>query len=422
VLNAIIGTGVFVLPGTIAGMLGWSSMLAWALAAGFTAAMILCFAEVASRFTEAGGAYLYAEAAYGRFFGIQMGWMIYFARCISAAVQANLFTTYLAEFWPWVETQTGTIVVSTLFIGLLAAINIRGVGTGARVSDVFATIKAVPLLLFGLLGIAWLMSGKAATPAIASDPTMHGWLQALLLLMFAYGGFESALIPLGEAKDPRRDAPFALLFGIGLVTAIYLAVQVTVLATLSDPAMNNRPLAESARVMLGTTGAVVITIAAMISVYGWMASNMLMVPRLTMAMAQRGDLPKVFGRIHKAFRTPWVSIVVFAVVSLFLALQAGLLQNLTLSAVSRLLPYGAICLALPVFRRRDRTAVGESAAVSPALFRAPAGMLMSVIGMVVAVVLTTRMSGREAIAMTIVVAVATIHWASIARGRSGRTL
>jgi amino acid transporter len=240
--------------------------------------------------------------------------------------------------------------------------------------------------------------------------------------MFAYGGFESALIPLGEAKDPRRDAPFALLFGIGLVTAIYLAVQVTVLATLSDPAMNNRPLAESARVMLGTTGAVVITIAAMISVYGWMASNMLMVPRLTMAMAQRGDLPKVFGRIHKAFRTPWVSIVVFAVVSLFLALQAGLLQNLTLSAVSRLLPYGAICLALPVFRRRDRTAVGESAAVSPALFRAPAGMLMSVIGMVVAVVLTTRMSGREAIAMTIVVAVATIHWASIARGRSGRTL
>ncbi|HSA56269.1 MAG TPA: amino acid permease, partial [Gemmatimonadaceae bacterium] len=123
VLNTIIGTGVFVLPGTVGGMLGWAGIWAWVLAALFTAAMIGCFAEVASRFTGAGGAYLYTHAAFGHYVGILMAWMSYFVRCITAAVQANLFVTYLAELWPAASTRAGEIVVTTLFIGAHAAVN-----------------------------------------------------------------------------------------------------------------------------------------------------------------------------------------------------------------------------------------------------------------------------------------------------------
>jgi amino acid transporter len=369
---------------------------------------------VASRFTGAGGAYLYSQVAFGRFVGIQMGWMNYFVRAISAAVQANLFTTYLAEFWPWAATTTGTVILTTGLIAVLASVNIRSVASGARVSNAFAIIKFTPLLLFGILGILWLALGRAAAPPVPSDPSAGGWLGVLLLLMFAYGGFESALIPLAEAKDPRRDAPFALMLGLGLVTAIYLAAQLTVLATLSDPAATNRPLAASARVMLGPTGAVLITIVAVLSVTGWLASNMLNVPRLTMAMADEGQLPRIFGRLHATFRTPWFSILFFGALSWFLALQAGLLQNISLAAVSRLFTYGLVCAALPRLRRQEKD---PASGVGPARFQVPGGTALAIFAILISLVLGSRMNAREAITLAGVVAVATAHWAALAYQR-----
>jgi len=342
VLNTIIGTAVFILPGTVAARLGWLGMAAWILAALFTAAMILCFAEVASRFNVAGGAYLFTQAAFGRYTGLQIGWLAYVSRTTAAAAQANLFTSYFAEFVPWAATRAGSLTITTIFIGLLAAVNVRGVASGARLSNVLAVIKTASLVAFGVLGVLYLFGRGAGVAPTASDPTPGSWLQMLLLLMFAFGGFESALMPLAEAKDPQRDAPFALLVGLGLVTLVYLAAQLTVLATLSDPGATNRPLAASARVMLGAGGAAAISVAALVSVYGWLSSNMLAVPRLTMAMAQRRDLPRFFGRVHDAWRTPWISILIFAGVSWVLANQAGLLQNITLSSVVRLFVYGLV--------------------------------------------------------------------------------
>jgi len=410
VLNGVIGSGVFVQPGLVGGALGWNGVFAWILAAGFTLAMVLSFSEVASRFSNAGGAYLYTQLAFGRFAGLQMGWMTYFVRAISAAVQVNLFTTYLAEFIPGADKGLLAAGITILLLGILAIVNVRSVSSGAGLSNLTVIVKTVPLLLFGIVGLAWIASGKMAAPAIPSDPTLHGWLRVLLLLMFAYGGFESALIPLGEAKDPKRDAPFALMAGLGLVTLVYLAAQVTVLATLTDPDANNRPLAAAARVILGGKGAMFMTLAALLSTYGWLASNMLNVPRLTMAMADRRDLPSFFNRIHPVFRTPYISIIFFAVLAIVLALQAGLVSNLSLSAVSRLFTYGAVCAALPVFRRWDRDQPGR---VEPALYRAPAGNVVAMIGVLISLVLISRMTGREAMTLAVVVAIATFHWLTV---------
>lgn len=419
VLNGIIGSGVFVQPGIVGGALGWPAMFAWVLAAGFTATMIFSFAEVASRFTSAGGAYLYTQLAFGRFAGLQMGWMTYFVRSISAAVQANLFTTYLAEFVPGADKGLLAAAITVLLLGLLAGVNVRSVKSGASVSNLMAIVKIVPLLVFGIAGLAWIASGRMAPPAVASDPTLNGWLRMLLLLMFAYGGFESALIPMGEAKNPKRDAPFALMVGLSLVTLVYLAAQLTVLATVSDPAANNRPLAAAARAMLGGKGAMFMTLAALLSTYGWLASNMLNVPRLSMAMADRGDLPPLFNRIHPVFRTPYISIIFFAGLSAVLALQSGLVQNLSLSAVSRLFTYGMVCASLPVFRRWDATQPGR---VDLPGYRAPVGNVMAGLGVLISLVLISRMTGREAMTLAVVVTIATLHWLSVRRKANGERL
>ncbi len=415
VLNGIIGSGVFVLPGTVGGLLGWASLWAWLIAAALTGAMVFCFAEVASRFSESGGAYLFTREAFGPFAALQVGWLSYFVRAITAAVQANVFSTYLAEFFPWAGTRVGGLIVTSLFIGILAAINIRGVVSGARTSNGFAIVKLTPLILFGVLGLFWIGSGKTVAPDPIAAAGLGGWMNALLLLMFAYGGFESSVIPLAEAKNPGRDMPFALLGTLALVTVFYMVAQLVVLATLPDPDASNRALASSMRVMIGAGGAVFITIAALVSVYGWLASNMLTVPRLSMAMAERGDFPAALARIHPEFLTPVRSILAFALLSWGLANMAGLLQNLSLSAVSRLFVYGFVCASLPVFRRHD---ANGSAAVAPAKFRAPAGVLLAAVGVAAALALATRMNTREAVTMTIVVGLATVHWFMNGRRRA----
>ncbi len=416
VLNSVVGSGVFVLPGTIAGILGWQAMGAWSAAAVAIGVMIACFAEVASRFNGAGGAYLYTQAAFGPFVGIQMAWLTYFARCLSAAAQANLFTTALAEFYPWAATRTGQVSLTTLFIGTLAAINIRGTGAGAQTSNAFAIIKIASLAVFAAAGLGFLASGYSTMHTNPTDPTLHGWLSTFLLLVFAYGGFEGALIPLAEAKDPRRDAPRALLTSFGLVIVLYLGVQLAVLVMVQDAAHAPRPLALAARHMVGAPGAVAMTLLVVASVYGWMASNMLNMPRLTAALAHDGVLPRVLGTLHPRFRTPWASIVLFAVVSWSLALTAGLLQNVSLAAVARLFPYAGVCLTLVVMRRRE--ARGESlGGAESARFVIPAGEVMGVLGVVFALVIAAQMNARELVSMLVLVTAATLHWAG-SRGRA----
>jgi amino acid transporter len=159
--------------------------------------------------------------------------------------------------------------------------------------------------------------------------------------------------------------------------------------------------------MLGNTGATIITLAALISVYGWLASNLLTVPRLSMAMAEQGDFPAFFAKVHPVFRTPWISILFFAGLSWALANQAGLLQNLSLAAVSRLFTYGLVCSALPVLRRKDRLGIGK---VPPPLFRAPVGNALAVISVLVSITLATRMNLREALTMALTFALATLYW------------
>jgi basic amino acid/polyamine antiporter, APA family len=416
VLNAVIGSSVFGLPAVIAARLGPASPWAWIVAAGGMALVVACFAEVASRFHQAGGAYIYARAAFGPLAGIQMAWLTYLVRLTAAATNANLFVIYLAEFWPRATGPVEGRLILGLVVVPLALANYRGVGAGLGISSAFTVAKLLPLGVFVAVGIPLVLAGGGAAAPPAQDPGLAGWLEVVLLLVFAYGGFESALIPLGEAKDPRRDAPVALLGALGFCAVLYTMVQIVVTATVSDPAGSDRPVADAARLFLGAPGATLMAVGALISVYGYLAGAMLLVPRLTFAMAEQGDLPPWMGAVHRRFFTPHVSVALFAGLVWLLAASGGFLQNLTLSAVSRLLTYGAICIALIVFRRRER--LGE-ARVGPARLRIPAGTPVAVLGLGFTAVLALRMNGRELLVLAATLLAGLAHWSRMRRGASG---
>jgi basic amino acid/polyamine antiporter, APA family len=144
-INCIIGSGVFGLPSVISGLVGASSPFAWLFAAGATGLVMACFAEVASRFDQSGGVYLYARTAFGRTFGITIAWTGWLARLTAAAANANLFVIYLAEFWPAAKNPIPRLLILTLLLGVLAAVNYVGVRRGAVLSNVFTAGKLLTL-------------------------------------------------------------------------------------------------------------------------------------------------------------------------------------------------------------------------------------------------------------------------------------
>jgi amino acid transporter len=411
VLNGILGSGVYGLPSVIAGKVGPDAWWSWLLAAAAIGVIMACFAEVASRFSGAGGPYLYARAAFGSFVGIQMGWLAYLVRLTAAATNANLFVIYLAEFWPGASTRAAGAVTLLLVLGGLAIINYRGVKHGAKMSDVFIASKLVPLVVFGVLGIALVLARGAIAPAAPTEPVTSGvWVETLLLLVFAYGGFEAALVPLAEAKNPQRDAPVALFVALLVCTVIYTLVQPVVSLSLPDAATHARPLAAAARVLLGPAGAVLITVGALLSIYGYLAGAMINTPRLTYAMAEQGEFPRPFGWVHRLYRTPHVSILVFAGLVVALALSGSFIQNLTLSAVSRLATYGLVCLAVPVLRRKKDA--------PPAAFRLPFGWAFPAVGIAFSLLLATRTTSREGVVLAGVAAAAALNWSLARRTRA----
>src|SRR5579862_8255304 len=387
IVNCIIGSGVFGLPSVIAGYLGRDSIAAVILAALAMAVIMACFCEVSSRFAETGGPYLYARAAFGRFTGIQVAWLVWFVRLTACAANANLFVVYLGEFWPDATRPALKLAILTLLLGILAAINFRGVKAGTRVSTSFTVAKLASLALVCTAGVIYLIATHRMIPH-PDAPGGKDWARAIVLLIFAYGGFEAAFISAGEAKDPRRDLPFGLFAALITCAVIYGLIQWVVVGVLPDSAHSQRPLADVARIVLGPSGAWLTALGALFSIYGYLSGNILATPRITFALAERGDFPSAFALVHPRFRTPYFSIFVFALLVWLLALFGSFAGNATLSAGSRLFYYGVVCAALPVLRRKQKAA---------AVVTIPAGALVAILGVLICAALLTRIEYNKSV-------------------------
>jgi APA family basic amino acid/polyamine antiporter len=407
VVNSIIGSGIFGLPGTVAGLLGKRSVAAVLIAGAAMGVIMACYAEVASQFSEAGGPYLYARTAFGRMAGILVGWMLYLAQTAAPAANANLFVIYLAEFWPGVKDPWPRFVILTMLVGILALVNVLGARQGTAISNVFTVAKLLPLLMVVLAGAAVTIVHRA--PWGAAEPlAASAWMKAMVLLIFAYGGFETALAPMSEAKDPARDARFALLVALIACTAIYVLVQWVVVGVLGPGATTDRPLAEVARVAMGNRGARLVAIGALISVYGYLSAKLLGMPRVTFALAEGGDLPRVFGSVSAKFHTPWFSILFYGAAVWGLAIAGSFAWNVTLSVVARLFYYGVVCAALIALRRKQPLATG---------FRVPGGPVLAALGVAIAIGLATQVDLSKSLILGATVGAALLNWMWARRAR-----
>jgi amino acid transporter len=286
------------------------------------------------------------------------------------------------------------VVTIGLVVVVLAAVNLIGVRNATLVGNLFTVAKLLPLLLFVGVGLFFMHRENFALPA---RPPFGDFSVSVLLLIYAFSGFEMATISGGEARDPRRDIPRALLTAIAIVAVLYFLIQVVAIGTLPDLAGSTRPLADAGGRFLGIMGGVSITAGAVVSIVGNLNVIMLVGARLPFAMAERGNLPKVITATHPRFHTPHVAILLTAAIVLVLTLSGTFVYAATISVIARLLSYASTCAALPVLRRRR--------GAPEAAFTAPAGVAASVVALLLIGWLLSHSSAGQARDAAIAVAV-----------------
>jgi len=385
-VNGVIGAGIFVMPATVAALLGPSSPIAYLLASVAALLIGLSFAEAGSLFDRAGGPYVYAREAFGDFLGFEVGWMFLFGRLAGAAAIANGFAAYVAFFNAELGTPVGRAAVITASIAAIATLNYIGVRYGSAVVNILTIGKLIPILIFitaGLIAIDW------RTFALPSLPAIQPLREASLVLLFTFGGFEFASVPSEEVINSRRNLPIALIAGILISSVVYILIQVVCQGTLPNLSGDPTPVANAARQFLGPAGAALMVFGAVLSTTGTNSTILLVGPRMLYALAEGGQLPAIFGRVHPRYRTPHIAVVLFALAVLALALSGTFAALAALNAMARLLYSAVTCLAIP--RLRQKIAPRKDA------FRLPFGFLVPALGLLVSVFLLTGVTKTQAL-------------------------
>lgn len=395
-VNGVVGSGIFVLPATVALILGPASPVAYLVAALLTALVVLCFAEAGSRTERTGGPYVYAREAFGPFVRFQVGWLFFLMRLTASAAIANAFVAYLGVLWPAASAGLGRAAVLTMLIGGFAVANAAGIRHGAFLVNVLTIAKLLPLLFFVGVGLTY------ADPArydLLTIPPIAGLREASLLLIFAFGGFENASVPAEEVRQPRRNVPIALLLAIAVTTVLYVLIQIVTLGTYPDLAGDPAPLASSARMFLGPAGALLLTAGAVLSTAGSISALSLVGPRILYALSVGGQFPRVFGLVHPRWHTPHVSIGVFAAATLLIALWGSFAQLAAASVVARLIFSAVTCMAVPVLRRKQ--------GAEPAQFVIPGGLTVPLLATAVSLWLLSGMTEAQVIGGALAIAMGT---------------
>lgn len=370
-LNGIIGAGIFGLPAVAAARAGDFGPWMFVICGLLTLTIVLSFARASSLVRETGGVIVYASNAFGPFMGFQTGWLSFLSRVTSMAANTNLMVTYLAWFWAPLDTDPWRGVAVTLIIGGLTWLNVVGVRNSIGVMYVFTIMKLLPLSLLILFGL-----GKVdvATLFGADWPEMSEFGGTVLVLLYAFVGFEGSVVNAGEGKNPRRDLPRALISTTVVIAVFYFLIQWVSSATLPELAESRTALADVAAVLFGAVGAAVLTLGAVFSIGGNLMASILSAPRMTWALALDGSMPRWFGAVHERHRTPHHSIWFYGILSIALGLTGTFVWLAVMSTLVRLLAYMVSIAALPRLERQ---------AEEPELaFKLPGGMLIPGVAMV----------------------------------------
>ena len=378
VINGVIGSGIFRLPADSFKEVGVYSIAAFLVCAVVVFVIILCFAEVSSRFDKTGGPYLYALTSFGPLPAFLTGWLLLITRFITYAALINLLVTYLSVFSVWFELRSARIITIILLTLFLAYVNHIGVKNSTRVNNFLTIGKLLPLLLFIIVGFFFIEPGNYE---INKVPDFTSFSATVLLLVFAFGGFESVLVNSGEVKNPEKNLPFALFLAALIIAGIYMLIQIVSIGTLPTLASTNKPLADAAGLFMGKTGAIIIAIGAMFSVSGTLNAIMLVGSRLPFAFSEEKQFPAVFSFIHPKYKTPTWSLLLFMTLTIIISLNYSFLSAASISAITRVMIYGIVCVTLIILRKKNPGKTG--------FFKIKYGNIVAILGVLLTLWLLT---------------------------------
>ncbi len=358
VLNGMIGAGIFALPSAVAARAGILSPWLFLAAGVLIITVVLTFAELSSYFRTSGGPALYATEAFGPLTGFSTGWIYFVSRAAAFAANCHVMAIYVGGLWPWFDTGTGHAVVIVIVSGTLTLVNVLGVKGGVRALVFFTFFKLIPILVMVLLGMQF-VSPDILFPR--NLPTIDDLGGTILLLIYAFVGFEQVLITAGETAKPKETIPNALVFTMIATGILYFLIVLVYVSVLSDDIGEGATLVDVGRKLAGPAGAIAITIAAIFSVGGNLSSTMLAIPRVTLSLADNRLLPQWFGEINERFSSPANSIMFLGGVAVLLALSGSFVRLAIAASLSRLIVYLVCIAALPVIKRNADSATIASA-------------------------------------------------------------
>lgn len=392
-INSVIGAGIFGLPSKIFALSGVYSLLAFVACAAVMLIFILCFAEVSSQFDKTGGPYVYILTAFGRLPAFAMGWLLIMNRIFNYATLINLlviYAAYFSELFHEPLVRTMAIVFLTL---LLAIVNHIGLKNATWTSTVLTIAKLVPLTAFVLVGLFSLDPGLISQ---ARPFQLSSFTTSVLLLVFAFGGFESMLINSGEIDRPHRNIPFALITSCAIIAVYYCLIQLVCIGTLPGLETSDRPLAEAAKRFMGPGGGNLIAAGALVSIVGTLNVLLLSGSRMPFALSLEKQLPPALAYIHPRFRTPTYSLAAITVAILAVSLLWSFFTALAIASIIRILVYLLVCASLIQLRKKARPEQPS--------FRIRYGTSVASAGIVLSLWLLSASKWKEIVAVGLVIA------------------
>jgi len=375
VFNGVIGAGIFGLPGKLAEQAGMFSPWLILIFGALILMVVWTFAAMASYFSSTGGPVAYASRAFGPLIGFQTGWLLYFGRVAAIAANLNLLFSYVAYFWDGISNEITRAVLFILIIAGLTAINIMGIKRAVQAINIVTFLKVIPILGLILIGLPH-VSPEGLLPG--DFPVIDDLGALILLIMYAFVGFEGSLVTAGETKNPKKTLPVALFSTVIVISIIYFLIQLIYVNAVTG-GNNDAPLIALGHILLGGTGAIIIILTAIFSILGNATCIVIAISRMTFAMAEEGSLPKWFSQIHVKYNTPANSILFVAGIALILGLTGTFVYLATASALARMVAYGVCILALPAIKRKADQETRDNA------MKLPGGYLIPAIGLLVCV-------------------------------------
>ena len=370
-MNGVIGSGIFALPAAAIVQTGYFSPWIFVLCGVLILSVALTLARAASFFEITGGPIVYTTHAFGKFVGFQTGLFIYVSRVAAIGASANLIVSHAASLWSPFEAGPARALAIVAYVSLATIFNAVGVRTGLAAVYVLSILKLLPLFLLILVGFPSIEWGATAGAQLPASGALG---QTMLVMMYAFIGFEFSLVNAGETRNARAEIPKTLVGTVLGIALGYTLIQLVAVSVAPDVGQTDTPLVDIASRLMGPWGAIMLGLGVIFSTSGSSLASLLTAPRVTFALARDGSLPAWFGTVNERSGAPVNSIVVCGILSAAIALSQHFLWLVTMSTLVRMLTYALCIAAVPIIER--------TLASRPDQFKLPGGLAIPAIAFV----------------------------------------